>query len=165
MAFEWIIGIVVTAVVGIITIYYTVVYRSTKVDTEKARNARKEIESTLLRSIIQQGLDPSLTEIQRMINSKAREYSISPEQIAHSKEIVEDIYTKTVESDFIVPRLKKRIIPVLNKILSEEKPKTQKIELAYLEVKRRRKILRLITVAMTFYTIAYLLYLLIESIP
>lgn len=161
MAVEWIVTIFVTVIVGSIT-YFGTRRHFSKIDTEKARSAKKDIELALSRFIIQHGLNPSLVEIQRMINSKTREYSLSPNKIARPEEIIEDIHTKVIETEYITPKQKEKILPILGKILKVKKEKPllgiSKAVIARMRAEEQKKLL--ITLSVTGLAVSAILAIL-----
>lgn len=128
-----VIGILISILIGIGT-YLANQRRMAKIDIERGKSARKDVISIFSRAIIQHGLNPSLQEIQRVIDSKSRQYNIPGRSVATSLEVVEDIFTEVLETDYISPNDKKKLLQIINEILiTEAHPSRIESDVEYLK--------------------------------
>jgi len=116
-----IVGGAITALVGFGT-YFLTIRRTARIEEERGRSARKDITSTLSRAIIQHGLNPSLEEVQMAINTKAREYGVSSGQISTPRDVLEDVYTRILETDYIQAEQKKKLLGTVSDMLRARQP-------------------------------------------
>jgi hypothetical protein len=115
------VSIAVSAIVGLGT-YFSLRHITTKVNKEKAKRVEKDVITALSRGIIQQNLNPSLEEVQWMIEAKSRQYEASPRMVSDPKQLLKEIYTEIMETDYISPKEKKKHLSTIKDITKTVMP-------------------------------------------
>ena len=69
---------------------------------ERVRSANHEIEKLLVRRVVLEDFSPTQEEITRLIDTKARDFRIRPTDLLSDIQIMNNIYTRIVESDFLL---------------------------------------------------------------
>lgn len=68
---------------------------------ERANIASREIVQTLVRLVVLEQYEPTLAELTRLINSKARDGRIRRSSLPSEEAFIETVYSRILESDFI----------------------------------------------------------------
>jgi hypothetical protein len=91
---------------------------------ERVKSANNEIEKILLRRIVLEEYKPSINDITRLIEGKARDYRIRPNDLLSPIQFLNTLFTRMVESDFMSPNQREKILGRINPVLvsAEEKP-------------------------------------------
>ncbi|MYG00375.1 hypothetical protein F4212_14770 [Candidatus Poribacteria bacterium] len=77
---------------------------------ERIRSANHEIEKILVRRIVLEGYDPTQAEIVRLIDTKARDSRVRSTDLLSDSQLMNIIYTRIVESDFILLEQRQQIL-------------------------------------------------------
>ena len=91
---------------------------------ERVRSANDEIEKILARRIVLEGFDPTQEEIVRLIDTKARDFRVRPTDLLSDSQFMNNIYTRIVESDFILREQRQQILDRVGHAIevAEEQP-------------------------------------------
>lgn len=125
-----------------VALYYLGYRQTIGARKEKIRAANSEIEKTLLKRVVLESYQPSVQELSRLIETKARDYSLRSTDLHSEVQVLNTLFTRIIETDFISPdkrgEILERITPVFTQ--AEEKPveETTMAELA--SVERRQKV-------------------------
>lgn len=105
---------------------------------ERILNCNLEIEKILIRRIIIEKYMPTVFDITRLIEGKARDYKIKENDLLLPSQILNSIYTHILETDFITQEQRNDIINLLTKVIDkiEENPK---MEFEYTRIKNGQK--------------------------
>ena len=68
---------------------------------ERIRSANDDIEKILVRRIVLENFIPQVEELRRLIGTKARDFRARPADMLSESQLIENIFTRIVESDFI----------------------------------------------------------------
>lgn len=134
--------------VAISVILFLIGYRQTVgAKKERVQSANKELESTLLKRIVLESYNPNYGDISRLIEGKARDHRIRPRDLLSESQILNILFTRIVESDFIThgqrDEILKRLSPTL--IAAEEKP-IEEIKIAELAPSKKAAYYRLLLI-------------------
>ena len=91
---------------------------------ERIRSANDEIEKILVRRIVLEGFAPTQEEIVRLIDTKARDFRARPTDLLSDSQFMNNIYTRIVESDFILREQRQQILDRVGHAIevAEEQP-------------------------------------------
>jgi hypothetical protein len=111
-------------------IFFLITYRQTiGARKERIKSANNEIVSILIRRIVLENITPSVDDISRLIEGKARDSKIKSTYLLSEQQILNTIYTRIYETDFINQQQRNivlgNILPVL--IKSEERPLDEEV--------------------------------------
>ena len=96
---EYILGIAGIAVsVGLFFLGYRQTIGARK---ERTRSANEEIEKILVRRIVLEEYAPRVEDIARLIDGKARDFHVRPMDLLSEGQLLNNIFTRVVETDFI----------------------------------------------------------------
>lgn len=112
-------------ILGLLGIFVSVIlfligYRQTiGAMKERVRIANSDLEKILLRRIVLESYSPDLEDITRLIEGKSRDYKVKIANLLSEAQLLNTIFTRIIETDFISPSQRKeiieRIIPVITK--------------------------------------------------
>ena len=95
-------------------------YRSTiGARKERVRSGNDEIEKILVRRIVLEQFEPSPDEIVRIIDAMSRDFRIRPTDLLSEDQLLNNIYTRIVESDFIPREQRQEILERLGRTIDE----------------------------------------------
>lgn len=124
-----IIGIAVS-----VALYYFGYRQTIGARKEKIRSANSEIEKTLLKRIVLESYQPSVRDISRLIETKARDYNLRTADLHSDIQVLNTLFTRIIETDFISPDKRNEILEKISPVFlqAEEKPveETTMVELA-----------------------------------
>ncbi len=91
---------------------------------ERVHAANSVIESILLRRIVLESYTPSLEDVSRFVEGKARDHRVRPPDLWSEPQILDTIVTRIIESDFITREQRNEILRRLSPLIvaAEEKP-------------------------------------------
>jgi hypothetical protein len=116
---------------------------------ERVGAANAELEKTLLRRIVLDKFAPSLLDLSRMIEGKARDYRVRPDDLLSEAQLLNTMFTRIMESDLIPAEQREsilgRIVPPL--VESESEP-TQEEYVAVIESSERLQRARSILISL-----------------
>lgn len=120
MAEFWsVFGIVVS--VGLFLIGYRQTVGAKK---ERVTAANQEIEKILVRRVVLEGYTPSVSSITRLLEGKARDFRVRPTDLLSEEQVLNSIFTRVIESDFLSQEKREeivsRLLPVM--VQAEEEP-------------------------------------------
>lgn len=126
--------------VGISVFLYLVGYRQTiGVRKEKIRTANVEIEKTLIKRVVQESYKPSIQDVKRLIEAKAQDYNLRTTELHSEVQILNTVFSRIVETDFITSKKRDQILELLIPPLvqAEEKP-IEEVTVEQLAAEKRR---------------------------
>lgn len=95
-------------------------YRSTiGARKERVRSGNDEVEKILVRRIVLEQFEPTSDEISRIIDAKARDFRIRSTDLLSEEQLLNNIYTRIVESDFIAREQREETLERLNRTLND----------------------------------------------
>lgn len=124
-------GELMLSLLGIIVsvLLFLIGYRRTiGAKKQRIRNANSEIEKILIRRISLEGYQPSLNDISKLISGKSAEHKVRKSDLQSEEQILNNLFTKIIETDFITADKRNEIINRLTSISEEEKDES------YLEI-------------------------------
>lgn len=131
----------ILAIVGVAisVVLFVIGYRQTiGARKERVRAANTDLEKTLLRRIVLESYQPTVDGVARLIEGKARDHRVKPRDLYSESQVLNTIFTRILESDFITPEQRSgilgRLSPVLQK--AEEAPFEEAL---FLELPTERK--------------------------
>ncbi len=77
---------------------------------ERIRSSNEEIEKVLVRRIVLEGFTPASDEIGRLIYTKARDFGVRTTDLLSETQLINNIFTRILESDFIPPEQRQTIL-------------------------------------------------------
>lgn len=166
---DWI-GIAFTVfgiAVSIVTFF--IGYRSTiGARKERVRSGKDEVEKILVRRIVLEHFEPTPDEISRIIDTKARDFRIRSTDLLSKEQLLDNIYTRIVESDFIPPKQREEILESLNRTIDKIHPTLsheQSLEEAVAETSTARMTSNAVMVMAASATIAGMLFSVLPNFP
>lgn len=139
----WVLGIVISFAL------FWVSYRKTiGAKHERIGNANTAIERILIRRVVIEGYTPTLADLSRLIEGKARDYKVDAEELYSETQVLNCVYTRIVESELITKEKRDealtRITPVLfTKIFPVQSEEAVR-EAAYYTSAKRKQIIALV---------------------
>ena len=125
-------GIVVSIVLAIPFYRQTVGARR-----ERVRAANSELEKILIRRIVLESYQPTVDDLSRLIGGKAREHRIKRGDLLSETQLLETVFTKITESDFMTQdrrnEVLERLSPLFAKVEKATEEETRLIELPIAE--------------------------------
>lgn len=106
--------------VGILVsiILFLLGYRQTVgVKKERIRTANKEVEKILIRRVVNEKFNLSIIDIKRLLEGKARDFKVKIEELYSEEQILNAIFTRILETDFINQEQRDNIIAKLNPLI------------------------------------------------
>ena len=98
---------------------------------ERVRSANAELERLLVRRVVLEDFDPTQEEIIRLIDTKARDFHIRPTDLLSDIQIMNNIYTRIVESDFLLQEQRQNVLDRITsaiRIMEEQPLQEQAVE-------------------------------------
>ena len=133
--FQTFLGVAVS--VGLFLIGYRQTLGARK---ERIRTANTDIEKTLLKRLALESYIPSVSDVTRLIDGKARDYRVRTRDLLSETQTLNTLFTRVIESDFIGHEQREQILKRLTYVLSEaEETPAKEAEVIALEPSRKRK--------------------------
>lgn len=105
--------------IAISILLFLIGYRKTiGAKKERVQTANKEIIESLLKRLVLEDFAPRTDEIERFASGKATDYLIRPQDVMSVDEIIDSLYTRVLDNDFIGPDQRRKIVDRL-RTLSE----------------------------------------------
>lgn len=147
---------------------FLVGYRKT-IGAKKERiiAANLNVERILIRRIVLESFAPSIVDIGRLIEGKARDYRVKPSDLLSEQQFLNSIYTRIVETDFIPQSKREETLILILPIMEESESRgydEQKLEHAIANLRTNRRFLRL-TPAFALGIVAATIGTLIAAVP
>ena len=86
---------------------------------ERVRSANGEVEKLLVRRVVLEDFNPTKDEIARLIDTKARDFRIRPTDLLSDIQIMNNIYTRIVESDFLLHEQRRKVLDRITNAIQE----------------------------------------------
>lgn len=100
---------------------------------ERVRNANSDLEKILLRRIVLEAYTPDLEDVIRLIEGKSRDYKVKIANLLSEAQLLNTIFTRIIETDFISPNQRKEIIESLTPVITKaEKTPLEDKKISYL---------------------------------
>lgn len=117
--FQTLLGIAVSVFLFIIGYRETVGAKK-----ERIRIANNEIQQTILKRIVLDSYNPTLDDLSRIIDGKSRDHRVKSNELLSPIQILNTLFTRIVESDFIASDQREKILDRLNPIIvaAEKEP-------------------------------------------
>lgn len=123
-------------------ILFVIGYRQTiGAKKERAKNANNSIHRAIMRRMVLEEYAPTYIDVTRIIEGKAREFHVSPNDLRSEEQVLNSLYTEVFDSDLISPpqrtEIEQRLSRCFEKIEKEpEKPTFA--EFQQLSIERRK---------------------------
>lgn len=106
---------------------------------ERVRAANSDLERILLRRMVLESYRPTIDGLSRLISGKAQDYRVKRRDVFSEVQLLETLFTRIIESDFITPDQRNEILESLSPVLvrAEEAPVAE-IGVAELPSARKR---------------------------
>ena len=106
---------------------------------ERVRTANTDLEKVLLKRIVLESYQLTVDGLSCLINGKARDHRVKPRDLLSEVQLLETVFTRIIESDFITPDQRNKILERLSSVLvkAEEAP-VEEIRVAELPSSRRQ---------------------------
>jgi hypothetical protein len=132
----------VLGIVGIaLSVLFIVVgYRQTiGAKKERANSANADVEKILVRRIFLESYTPRLGDVSRLLEGKARDFRVRTEDLHTLSQVLNSIFTRVIETDFISREQRTEILERLTPIVEEaERAPIEEREILELTSYRRR---------------------------
>ena len=114
---EYVLGILGIAVsVGLFLLGYRQTIGAKK---ERVRAGNSEIEKILVRRIVLEGYTPSASDIGRIIDGKARDFRVHPPDLLSESQLLNNIFTRVIETDFIPRDQREEVLDRLFRVMAQ----------------------------------------------
>jgi hypothetical protein len=109
---------------------------------ERIRAANTEIEKSLLKRIVLESYKPSVQDLSRLIEAKARDYKLRASELYSESQVMNTIFTRIIETDFISSDKRNEMLELLAPIFTraEEKPVEETAVIQLASEKQREKV-------------------------
>ena len=114
-----ILSVAVSVVLFILTYKRTIGARK-----ERATSANREIETILVRRLIQENYLPTAEEIARILDTKARDSRVRLSQLLNADQFINNAFTRVLESDFISSEKRESLLQQVSDWLESSSEKT-----------------------------------------
>lgn len=125
-------------------ILFVIGYRQTiGAKKERSKNANLSIHRAILRRMVLENYAPSFVDISRIIEGKAREFNVSPNDLRSEEQVMNSLYTEVFDSDLISPsqriEIEQRLGNCFEKLDNEpDKPSYAEFQQINLESKKKK---------------------------
>ena len=91
---------------------------------ERVKTANTDLEKVLLKRVVLESYQPTTDDLSRLINGKARDHRVKPRDLLSEVQLLETVFTRINESDFMTPDQRNEILTRLSPVLlkAEEAP-------------------------------------------
>jgi hypothetical protein len=113
-SFLGVIGILVS-----IALYYLGYRQTIGAKKEKIKATNFDIEKTLVKRIVLESFSPTIKDINRIIETKARETNLREDDLNTPSQFIDTIFTRIFETDFISPDQRNEIVQKLTSAISK----------------------------------------------
>lgn len=105
---------------------------------ERVKTANTDLEKVLLKRVVLECYRPTTDDLSRLINGKARDHRVKPRDLLSEVQLLETVFTRINESDFMTPDQRNEILTRLSPVLlkAEEAP-VEEIRVAELSSLRK----------------------------
>jgi hypothetical protein len=108
-------------------VLFLVGYRQTiGAKKERVQNANSAVHRAILRRMVLENYTPRSRDIARIVEGKAREFKVAPEDLNSESQILTQLFTSVFDNDFIAPAqrtdIEKRLDEVLGELIKEDEP-------------------------------------------
>lgn len=106
---------------------------------ERARNANQPVHGALLRRMVLEDCSPAYDDLTRILESKAREFQVSVNDLLSEDQILNCLYADVFDSNLISPNQRQEIEGRLSKILKELECRSEQAEFQDFSVLRAER--------------------------
>lgn len=129
--------------IGISIILFLIGYRQTVgAKKERVRAANTDIEKTLLRRTVLEAYKPTVPDIVRLIEGKARDHRVRIADLLSPSQFLVTLFTRIVESDFVTSDQRETILERINPVLETLESKPPEIELIIAKPTKGKELVR-----------------------
>ncbi|ADP17093.1 putative membrane protein 45 [Achromobacter xylosoxidans A8] len=122
-------------------------YRQT-IGAKKERIAacNVEVEKIIFRRLILEGYVPNRLDIERLIDGKARDFRVQPDDLLSVLQTLNTLYTRIVESDLVPPDERRKMVDRITPALLESEAKpveavaAEEVEIKHAQIERMRAV-------------------------
>lgn len=90
---------------------------------ERIATCNAEVEKILLRRLILEGYAPNRLDIERLVDGKARDFRVPPDDLLSVQQILNTLYTRIVESDLVPAEERRSMVERITPALAESEAK------------------------------------------
>ncbi|TQR26827.1 hypothetical protein C7Y47_24130 [Lysinibacillus sphaericus] len=106
--------------ISVSIIIYLLGYKQTiGAKKERIKAANSEIEKILIRRIVNDNYNLNVLDIIRLTQGKARDFMVRVEDLLNTNEILNALYTRIIESDFITKEQRENTLSILRPLLED----------------------------------------------
>src|ERR1043165_6787136 len=106
--------------IGLAVFLFLIGYRQTVgARKERVRASNVDVQKILLRRVVLERYAPNVADIARIIEGKAREFRVRPDDLLSEEQILNGLYTSVVESDLIPPEQRREAIDRISQAFAE----------------------------------------------
>lgn len=120
---------------------------------ERIRAANSELEKVLTRRIVLESYQPTVDDLSRLISGKALEHNVSRGDLVSETQLLETVFTRITESDFMIPDRRNEVLDRLSPVFTRaEKAAEEKVSLALMPIevyRRERRITPAFTIGLS----------------
>lgn len=99
---------------------FLIAYRQTiGAKKERVNSANGEVEKILVRRIVLEGYAPPVADLSRLLEGKARDFRVRPSDLLSEEQLLTNIFTRILETDFLPQDKRDEILKRLNPIVAE----------------------------------------------
>ena len=114
---DYVLGVLGVAVsIGLFLLGYRQTIGAKK---ERIRSANDKIEKILVRRIVLEDYAPRVEDIGRLIDGKARDFRVRPTDLLSEGQLLNNIFTRVVETDFIPREQREKVLERLSPVIGE----------------------------------------------
>lgn len=86
---------------------------------ERTGSANNDIERILIRRIFLESYTPTLIDLSRLIEGKARDFRLRPSDLLSESQLLNSVFTRIIESDFIASSQREETLTRLESVIQE----------------------------------------------
>jgi hypothetical protein len=86
---------------------------------ERVANANLEIERILVRRVVMEKYHPVISDLARLIDGKARDFRVRPEDLISEDQLLNTLYTRIVETELIPSEQRNSLLEIVLKAIGE----------------------------------------------
>ena len=86
---------------------------------ERVRSANDELEKLIVRRVVLEEFNPTQEDIIRIIDTKARDLRVRPADLLSDIQVLNNIYTRIIESDFLLREQRQKVLVRITNTIQE----------------------------------------------
>jgi len=106
---------------------------------ERIRGSHSELEKVLIRRIVLESYQPTVDDLSRLISGKAREHRIKVGELLSETQLLETVFTKITESDFLTQDRRNEVLERLSPVFSKVEKAIEE-EIRIVELPKRKNL-------------------------